>query len=342
MYSKECVLHRNSNNRCFIICFEIIFTVFSKYWTILLQLVLLVLSYNRPRFPPCVSWNTSAITFANSSTVGNSPYGIFIDANNSIYVTNRQTRIVPIWSKGDLNATRILSGNLTYPRSIFVTKNGDVYVDNGNGGQVDKWTINTTTSVAVMKPTGDCSGLFVDIYNNLYCSIGSHHWIMRIALDIDLNTTVIVAGNGSNGTASNLLYDPRGIFVDINLDLYVADCLNHRIQFFRSGELNGTTLAGNGASDAFMLHEPHGVVLDGNGYLFIVDYGHHRIIAKGPFGFRCLVGCSPGPGSRADQLNYPQTMAFDSGGNIFVTDRDNGRIQMFLITVNSCGKCCSI
>ena len=36
-----------------------------------------------------------------------------------------------------------------------------------------------------------------------------------------------------------------GIFVDINLDLYVADYYNHRIQLFRLGELNGITVAGN-------------------------------------------------------------------------------------------------
>ena len=162
---------------------------------------------------------------------------------------------------------------------------------------------------------------------------------MKTLLNTNINNTAIVAGNGSDGNASNLLKHPHGIFVDINLDLYVADCLNHRIQLFPSGQLHGITVAGAGASGTFTLAEPHGITLDGDGYLFISDTNHHRIIASGPTGFRCLFGCSGGPGSTSYQFNTPITISFDSYGNIFVTDRDNGRVQKFLLSINSCGKC---
>jgi tripartite motif-containing protein 71 len=121
------------------------------------------------------------------------------------------------------------------------------------------------------------------------------------------------------------------------LDLYVADCNNNRIQVFQSGQLNGVTVAGNGASGAITLNCPTGVVLDTNGYLFIVDSNNHRIVGSGSYGFRCVVGCSGG-GSASNQLFYPQSMAFDSYGNMFVSDRSNGRIQKFVFQNNTCGE----
>ena len=65
---------------------------------------------------------------------------------------------------------------------------------------------------------------------------------------------------------------------------------------------------------------------------------NHRIIGSGPDGFRCVVGCSGISGSASDQLNYPQNLAFDSFGNLFVVDKNNGRIQQFLLVTNSCSK----
>ena len=98
----------------------------------------------------------------------------------------------------------------------------------------------------------------------------------------------------------------------------------------QSGQLNGTTVAGNGIGN-IALSCPTGVVLDGKNYLFIVDSFNHRIIGSGPNGFRCLVGCSGSNGSASNQLLFPQSMAFDSSGNIFVTDQGNNRVQRFTI-----------
>ena len=224
---------------------------------------------------------------------------------------------------------------MTYPRSVLATVNGDVYVDTGDQGRVVKWSLNSTRSTNVMNFSGICFGLFVDIQNNLYCSVGFGSKVERVSLNSSTKTITVVAGNGINGSTSYLLNNPRGIFVDVNLDLYVADSTNGRIQLFRSGTLNGSTVAGGAVSKNFTLITPHGIVLDGNGYLFIVDSGNNRIIRSGPNGFQCIVGCI-GQGSSSSKLSFPQTMAFDSYGNIFVTDRDNDRVQKFLAATNSC------
>jgi hypothetical protein len=244
-----------------------------------------------------------------------------------------------MWLDGYNQFTQINTGGSYLTYSLFVTDNGDIYVDNGtNNSRVDRWIPNAGKSAPVMPINNACYGMFIDINSTLYCSIQGLHHIVKKSLASSVNQPVIAAGTNCPGPAPNMLYNPLGIFVDINLDLYVADCGNNRIQQFKSGELNGTTVAGNGASDDIVLSCPSGIVLDANGYLFIVDADNNRIIGSGPDGFRCLVGCF-GEGSTPDKLAFPGSLSFDSYGNMFVTDWGNARIQKFLLSTNSCSKC---
>ena len=188
-----------------------------------------------------------------------------------------------------------------------------------------------------MTVNSPCSGLFIDISNTLYCSMGSRDQVLKRSLNDSAMTTTTIAGSASSGSGSNQLWYPEGIFVDINFDLYVADSGNDRIQLFPSGELNGITVAGSGSPNiTITLSLPYAVVLDADHYLFIADKGNHRIIGSGPYGFRCLVGCS-GSGSGSNQLAYPTSLSFDIDGNLFVADSNNNRIQKFILMTNSCG-----
>ena len=165
------------------------------------------------------------------------------------------------------------------------------------------------------------------------------HQVVTHALDSSSNTLTIVAGVGVAGNASHTLNEPQGIFVDTNLDLYVADSRNGRIQLFRHGETNGITVAGNGSTPTTIpLDYPTAVILDGDGYLFIADCNQDRIVGSDPNGFRCIVGCSGSAGPASNKLNQPWFLSFDSYGNIFVTDRNNDRIQKFSLMTNSCSK----
>ncbi|CAF2987994.1 unnamed protein product [Rotaria sp. Silwood2] len=167
--------------------------------------------------------------------------------------------------------------------------------------------------------------------------MNTNHQVISKSLDNRLNIWNTVAGTGSVGSTSVTLNTPRGVFVDKNLNLYVADAFNNRIQKFPPGQVSGITIAGSGATGTISLSVPGGVMLDADGYLFIVDGWNHRIIGSGPNGFRCIAACSGG-GSTSTQLSFPLTLSFDSYGNIYVADQYNHRIQKFLLAINSCGK----
>ena len=293
---------------------------------------------HQPKLCPTASWAVQGIIVANNSAVGSSPRSVFVDQNNTLYALDAIDYRVLIWPQGSRIPTRILFGGLRYPLSLFVTANGDVYVDNGINGRVDKWEPNATSSVVAMFVTGQCSGLFVDTNNGVYCSMSAYHRVVKNSLNGGVNTVISVAGNGSIGATSTTLWNPEGIFVDLSFNLYVADYGNHRIQMFRSGQLNATTVAGTGTTGPFSLSYPTSFVVDRDGYLFIVDRSNHRVIGSSANGFRCLIGCSGSSGSSLDRLINPQSLAFDNVGNIYVNDQGNSRIVQFTLGRNVCGE----
>ncbi|CAF1563870.1 unnamed protein product, partial [Adineta steineri] len=250
------------------------------------------LSFNQPKFSPTPIWDSNGITFANQSIVGESPSVIFVNINNTIYVANRENNTIVIWQEGSVNPTKIIHGNFTQTWSLFVTSNGDIYIDDGEkNGRVQKWIAETNTFVTVMNVNSSCDGLFVDINDTLYCSM-SAQVVKRSLNDSVMSSNRVAAGTGIEGSASNQLNSPHGIFVDVNLDLYVADCYNDRVQLFQSGESNGITVAGSTSRNpTIKLRLPRGIILYADKYLFILDSFNSRIIGSGLNGFRCLVGC---------------------------------------------------
>ncbi|CAF3888942.1 unnamed protein product, partial [Adineta steineri] len=294
------------------------------------------LSYNQPTFCSSASWSANAVTLVSSSIVGLLPYGIFINGINTVYVPNRVSNTILTWPQWSTTYTSNSYSNLSNPYSLFMSMTGDIYIDNGYSyGRVDKYIFNTSNRVTVMNVNGSCFGLFIDINNNLYCSLKNLHQVVKLLLNNGTTIPTIAAGNGSAGSLSNMLNFPQGMYVDSNLNLYIADSANNRIQFVQTGQFNGVAIVGNGSSANIILNYPTGIVLDANGYLFIVDSYNHRIIGSSYYGFRCIVGCSGG-GSSASQLSFPQSMAFDSYGNIYVTDRNNSRVQQFALQTNNC------
>ena len=295
------------------------------------------ISYNLPKFCSYPAWNPIATTLAKNITGGMSPYGLFIDVQNTIYAAFSDFPHIVIWDKGSHVSTRMLSVDSNSVLAIFVTGSGEIYVAK-NAGQVMVLNASNSTKAITLTPMdGICWGLFVDLNNSLYCSMKDLHQVTKMFENSDATGRILAAGNGSNGSAPNLLNQPHGIFVTVEFDLYVADSSNGRIQRFTPRDLTGTTVAGGGVSGCASLFYPMGIILDADEYLYIAEYASHRIVQAGARGCRCLVGCSSVSGSEMHQLHHPRSLSFDRSGNIYVTELDNQRIQKFSLASNACG-----
>ena len=151
---------------------------------------------------------------------------MFINTNNTIYVAASDLNQIVMLSSLNYTSVKRIGTGLMNPHGFFVTMNNDIYIDNGpNYSQVEKWTMNGTKIMVVMNTTLYCCHLFVDIGSTLYCSLDLQQIVMKTLLDPGINTTfTVAAGNGTMGSSSTLLHYPNGIFVDTELNLYVADC----------------------------------------------------------------------------------------------------------------------
>ena len=296
-------------------------------------------SFNQPKLCPSATWNSSGITFADNSTIGMYPRSIFINTDNTVYAVNYQNGTIQIWLEGSASPTGTIFTNATNSNSLFFGAISDIYVDNGNAYQrVEVWRENAANYQSTLSVSGSCYGLFIDSNNSLYCSLYDSHQVIKRSLNSSDSQQTIVAGISCPGYLPHTLYYPRGIFVTLRFDLYVADSVNNRIQLFPSGQVNGTTVTGREALGTIQLNRPTAVVLDADGYLFITDSYNHRIVRSGPSGFWCVIGCTGAAGPASDQLANPQIMTFDSHGNIFVADTNNNRIQKFILSSNICSK----
>ncbi|MFF8868394.1 NHL repeat-containing protein [Streptomyces sp. NPDC015139] len=162
-------------------------------------------------------------------------------------------------------------------------------------------------------------------------------------------TIITAAGNGEAGfivdggpAAGTRLNTPFGVAVDGAGNLYIADRSNHRV---RKVTPDGTitTVAGNGqagfVSDggpaaATGLNTPYGMAVDAAGNLYIADRNNHRVRKVTPDGTITTVAGNGQPGfvsdggpAAATKLHYPNAVAVDRSGNLYIADSYNHRVR---------------
>ncbi len=195
---------------------------------------------------------------------------------------------------------------------------------------------------------GNPQGLAVDSACNLYIVNNGNLRIRKVANGV----ITTVAGNGTQGfsgdngpaTSAQLkLYNsgyPNGVAVDSAGNVYIVDSGNKRIRKVSNGVI--TTVAGNGMSGfsgdngpaaSAELNEPEGIAADSSGNLYIADWQNNRIrmVSNGVISTVAGTGTRGFSGdgglSTSAQLAYPQSVAVDSAGNLYIADTSNSRIR---------------
>jgi hypothetical protein len=148
--------------------------------------------------------------------------------------------------------------------------------------------------------------------------------------------TTVAGGNGA-GTANNQFNFASGLHIDIAGNVYVADLLNHRVQKWAPGAIEGITVAGgNGAgADANQLNKPHGIFVDTSGNVYIADSENHRIQKWAPgaaegttvAGGNGQAELSSAGAKDQNKLNTPLDVFVKPNGDIYIADSGAYRIQ---------------
>ncbi|MEA3459633.1 MAG: TIGR03663 family protein, partial [Chloroflexota bacterium] len=137
---------------------------------------------------------------------------------------------------------------------------------------------------------------------------------------------------GSRGNGPGQFVDPRGLAVDKEGNIYVADGGNHRIQKF---DASGKVLLqwGSQGNGPGQFQEPWGIAVDEEGSVYVADTWNHRIQkfdSEGRFLTQWGVfGNTDGTLGTGGVFWGPRGIAVDEKGNIYVTDTGNKRVQKF-------------
>jgi sugar lactone lactonase YvrE len=199
----------------------------------------------------------------------NHPYGIAVDAQTNLYVTDYGNQVV-----------RLISAN------------GTVGTYAGNPG-ASGFANGTGANALFDNP----AGLALDGNGNLYVADSGNNVVRKIAPG---GVTSTVAGEeGVSGSANGplgLLNSPLGVAVDANNNVFVADSGNNTIREIAAAGGLSTVAAtarfagsADGISNAAQFDNPIGLAVDPSGNVFVADVFNNAIRKMAPYFGQALV-----------------------------------------------------
>jgi hypothetical protein len=250
----------------------------------------------------------------------NSPVGPALDGAGNLYVADRF--------------------NNTIRKLVLATGEVTTFVGTaGSPGSAD--------GIGAAAQLSDPHAVAGDGAGNLYVADGNV--IRKIVIATRAVTTLAGGGSdpfgGADGVGAAASFSgPQGLTADGAGNLYVADTNDMTIRKVVIATGAVTTIAGlphesgtaDGVGTAARFSEPWAVTADGAGNLFVADASNNLIrqivIATGEV--TTLAGGMPGAidGSGAGAaFEFPEGIASDRAGNVWVTDTDNAAIRKVVV-----------
>lgn len=294
----------------------------------------------------------------NSGTTNdrfNDPWGIAFDASNRLFVADKWNHRIQVYT---INA----SGGLVYNTTIGVTgvpKSDNtgfdrpnliafdslerLYVMDSANHRVQRcteaggWTCATFFGVTDV-PGSDsahlnyASGITIDDGDNIYLVDGNNHRVLKCSTAGSCSHFTGV--NGESGSDNNHFDWPQDAAVDSAGNVYVSDFYNHRIQKFNSSGAYVGTIGVTRTpyvADTSRIYTPDGVAAAPDGSLYVTEGGGQRLLKLAPSGEQEWAIGQPGVrGFDNAHFNSPQgSPAVDAAGYVYISDTDNGRVQIF-------------
>jgi hypothetical protein len=248
----------------------------------------------------------------------NDPTDIAADGNGNVYIADKYNYRVR-----KVNAANIMT----------TVTGGGFGGYSGDGGPASAALINDGRSVAA------------DAAGNVYITDFMNSRLRKINLAGMINTIAGPAGGfaGDGGPATAAAFGGINcVAVDTAGNIYMGDYYNVRIRKINTMGIV-STIAGNGATGfsgdggpatAASFDGINSVAVDGSGNVYVADVNNHRIRKINAAGIiTTLAGTGTigfsgdgGPASVAN-LGYPNCVASDPSGNVYIADTYNNRVR---------------
>jgi sugar lactone lactonase YvrE len=295
------------------------------------------------------------------------PTAITVAPDGSIWVADTGNNRIEQWNSS-LAFVRAIGkegtggGEFKGPAAIEADSSGDIWVGDRGNNRVEEFDeYGTYLKQFGSSGTGGGQfsfsgkmGLTVDGSGNIWITDGHFH-VQRWAIP---GFPVYLTTIGGLGSGNGKFFHPADVATDTKGDIWALDSEQARIQEFNeAGEWLRT--AGSSGSGAGMLSSPSALAVDPSGNLWVADTANNRVVEfneKGEFvqtfgtgvnktksetggtteaeknlctaasGNVCRAGTA---GSAQGQLSSPRGIAATAGGNLWVTDTANNRLEKF-------------
>jgi sugar lactone lactonase YvrE len=259
------------------------------------------------------------------------PTSVGVDSKGSIYVVNHlgsAVTVYPAGSNGTAAPSAIIAGSntgLNAPWGVAFDASGNIYVSNYDGRTVTIYPAGSNGNVAPSAIIGGSNtgliythGIALDAGGNIY--VANHGSSNGVA------DTVTVYPAGSNGNVAPIatiggsqagLHDPRGIALDANGNIYVANYGASTVTVYPAGS-NGNvapiaTIDSPGVT---------GLALDNSGNIFVTNYGGAAVTVYPPGSNGNVAPIATIAGSNTG-LNDAWDLAVAPTGNTYVANGGN-------------------
>ncbi len=211
----------------------------------------------------------------------------------------------------------------------------------GGGSPADRAAIYST----LMDP----QGVVLDSAGDMFIADSDDNQVLEVSALTGAVTVVAGDGNfgysGDGGQATDAeLASPSGLAVDSSNDLFIADTFNDAIREVNLGTGVISTVAGTGTpgstgdtglATAALLNRPSAIAIDASGNLYIADTGNSEIreVSASTQIINTVAGTGvagySGDGGLATdaELLFPEGIAVDGSGDLFIADTDNNIIR---------------
>jgi len=278
---------------------------------------------------------------AATSAALNSPYGVYVDSSNAIWITDTGNLVIRQVSGGTIN-TVAGNGQLCIPTTAC-----------GDGGPATKATLSMP-----VKAVTDSAG-------NLYIADAGAHRVRMVNPSGTISTiagtgvacTTPASGScGDGGPASAAqLNSPNSVAIDSNGLVYISDTGDNRVRMIdASGNIqpyafNGVVAFGPNSISALQssYSTPEYIVMDARNNMFVSGSSLYYVIQRidqptgtvmsvaGKYGIPTAFGYS-GDGTAAlgaSINNYGASL--DSQENLYIADGGNNRIRVVNVVPNA-------
>ena len=269
------------------------------------------------------------------------PLGVAVTpSGDHIYVTESDgTRVVRAYDHAGK-----LTGTLTPPAStgvgpahlpMYVAINPttmDVYVTDRLTASIYVYDANGKF-LRTFAPKGDLGGKWNPL-GIAFAPDGTLYVTDVRGTDAKSHRIVVFGPDGtllkSLGKPGELSY-PNGIVVDSHGNIEVSDSNDGRLVVFNAaGKMLAVIGAGVGEGD---LGLPRGAAIDDSGRLFVADTSDHNVkvykVGTTDVPTPAFIGLFGEEGQLDGTFEYPNGVATDSRSRIYVTDRENNRVQVW-------------